>query len=819
MSLMASSSGAGGGSGANSASGWGSGAGGRPPGGAGGPTPSGFISRYQILEKIGEGGMGSLYLARDPAIDRLLAIKLLRRGYDTDELRGRFTREAQAAGRLRHPNIVTIFDVGEHEGDPFIAMEFLAGETIDELIRHGARLSLARRLKLLEELCDGLSYAHRAGIVHRDIKPANLIVDSEGILKILDFGIVRLEEGGSTAAGMLVGTVNYMSPEQVQGGEIDHRSDIFAVGLVAYELLTSRQAFPGTIKSGLLNRILNVQYEPLRTVLPQLDPDVASIVETALKADPAERYQDLARMRNDLMRARQRIEAMEERVVDDMTSGGGETLFVTAPGIPTPIAGTPRSSPSIQAAERAFESGDYRKALTLAGRTAASEPGDHQASAMLARAQAALLERGRTLESSGIVARPGSAAATPSGVASGSGVAAPSGAVLPSGSVPVSGTYAAQAAHPLLWAIAGAVLILVVIVAGVLVPQMLNRRDDTPEQRSATPQEEQATPTQPRDAETAPAGDGQRAAATLPAASGPADRGATPPRPDPPPQRETPRQSRSASTATPPPASPASPAVPSIARAGRDVPVPRRTNFVEPQYPPAAAEAGLSGTVKLEITIGRDGRVADARVVDSVRGLDEAAVAAVRRWEYAPSALGGKPVPVLHVVNVEFTPPARPASTTPPPAEPAAKTPAQQPPVQQERPAPPPQTSARSTAPPAAPPAKPDPEAEKVRIRETLKRYEAAWEARDAAAVARVHDLSASDLSSVRGTLANAREYAMDIDVKDIRLDLDGRRATAICRVSRRFDARVGGTFNPPPATNTFTLERRGDAWIITSLK
>src|SRR5918994_382696 len=238
-------------SGSGSGSGSASGAGGGRRGASGGYTPSGFISRYQILEKIGEGGMGALFLARDPAIDRLLAIKLLRRGFDSDELRSRFAREAKAAGRLRHPNIVTIFDVGEHDGDPFIAMEFLAGETLQELIRHGARLSLARRLKLLEELCDGLSYAHRAGLVHRDIKPANLMVDAEGVLKILDFGIVRLEEGGSTAAGMLVGTVNYMSPEQVHGGEIDHRSDIFAVGLVAYELLTARQAFRGSIKEGL----------------------------------------------------------------------------------------------------------------------------------------------------------------------------------------------------------------------------------------------------------------------------------------------------------------------------------------------------------------------------------------------------------------------------------------------------------------------------------------------------------------------------------------------------------------------------------------
>src|SRR5687768_6354644 len=273
----------------------------RPPA-ASSPTPSGFISRYQILEKIGEGGMGSLYLARDPAIDRLVVIKLLRRGFDTPELRERFAREARAAGRLRHPNIVTIFDVGEHNGDPFIAMEFLAGETLDQLIRHGARLSLGRRLKLIEELCEGLAYARRAGIVHRDVKPANLMVDSEGIVKILDFGIVRLDDAGGTQSGVMVGTVNYMSPEQVVGSGVDSRSDIFAVGLVAYELLSSRQAFPGTLKDGLLNRILNGSPEPLASLVPNLDPEVVAIVEQAMRRDPAERYPDLARMRNDIVR-------------------------------------------------------------------------------------------------------------------------------------------------------------------------------------------------------------------------------------------------------------------------------------------------------------------------------------------------------------------------------------------------------------------------------------------------------------------------------------------------------------------------------------
>ncbi len=377
----------------------GSGSGGRGPA-APAVTPSGFVSRYQVLEKIGEGGMGSLYLARDPAIDRLVAIKVLRRGYDTPELRERFTREARAAGRLRHPNIVTIFDVGEHAGDPFIAMEFLAGETMAELVAHGARLSLARRLKLTEELCDGLAYAHRAGIVHRDIKPANLMVDAEGVLKILDFGIVRLDESVVTQSGVLVGTVNYMSPEQVMGAGVDHRSDIFAVGLVAYELLTGRQAFPGTLKDGLFNRILTVAFEPITARLPELDPAIAAVVERALQREPAARYQDLARMRNDLARVRQRLEAAEEADLEQVGVDSGETVISMTPA-PTPAAGVPAgSSPVVEAAERALASGDFRAALTLAGRSAATAPNDPSAGRIMAQAQAGLLERGRSLESS-----------------------------------------------------------------------------------------------------------------------------------------------------------------------------------------------------------------------------------------------------------------------------------------------------------------------------------------------------------------------------------------------------------------------------------
>ena len=165
------------------------------------------IARYQIIRSLGEGGMGSVYLAKDPAIDRFIAIKLLRSGFDDESMRERFRREAKAVGQLHHTNIVTIFDVGEHDGDPFIAMEYVEGQTVAQVIRSGAEVPLPSAIGWMEGLCAGLHYAHRRGIVHRDIKPANLVVDEDNKVKILDFGIARGPASGMTQVGMLMGEV------------------------------------------------------------------------------------------------------------------------------------------------------------------------------------------------------------------------------------------------------------------------------------------------------------------------------------------------------------------------------------------------------------------------------------------------------------------------------------------------------------------------------------------------------------------------------------------------------------------------------------
>jgi hypothetical protein len=278
-----------------------------------GSTRPDTIGRYKIVESIGGGGMGTLYLARDPKIaNRQVVIKLLREGFDNPELRERFAREADAAGGLRHANVVTIFDVGEFDGQPFIAMDYIQGETLIELIQRDARLSLGRKLQLMDELCAGLHYAHRAGVVHRDIKPANIMVDQDGVLKILDFGIARLGGSGMTQVGMVMGTLNYMSPEQMEGRTVDARADQFSAGAVFYELLSYRRAFPGELP-GVVHKIMTGTREPLATLLPNADPGLIAIVDRCMAHVADDRYADMLAVRRDLAPVRQRVAADEQK--------------------------------------------------------------------------------------------------------------------------------------------------------------------------------------------------------------------------------------------------------------------------------------------------------------------------------------------------------------------------------------------------------------------------------------------------------------------------------------------------------------------------
>jgi serine/threonine protein kinase len=267
------------------------------------------IGRYQVVEKLASGGMGTVYLARDPVIERLVAIKLLREGFESSELRERFFREARSAGGLVHVNIVAIYDLGEHESQPYIAMEYVPGETIQNLIARRAEIPLVRKLQWLEEISAGLHYAHRSGIVHRDIKPGNLMIDAEGTAKILDFGIARVDDqsGSDTRPGTLIGTLNYMSPEQVTGqSNLNARADIFSFGAVAYELLSYQQAFPGGLPQAL-NAILQVMPPALAAIVPGIDPDLSAIVDRCLAKSPEDRYLGFEDVRTALAAVRSRL--------------------------------------------------------------------------------------------------------------------------------------------------------------------------------------------------------------------------------------------------------------------------------------------------------------------------------------------------------------------------------------------------------------------------------------------------------------------------------------------------------------------------------
>ena len=271
------------------------------------PRPA-KVGRYEIVDHLGAGGMGTVYLATDPLLRRTVAIKLLT--VHDDELRERFAREARSAASLRHNNIVTIYDVGEDEGKPFLAMEFIDGESMAELIRRRGATDVEKRLRLMIDLCSGLGYAHRNGIIHRDIKPGNLMITSEGPLKILDFGLARITTDGTstglTTAGSILGTPHYMSPEQIEGRPVDQRSDIFAVGLVLYELLTYQRAYTGESAHVVLHHIITKSPRPMQELVPDIDPELVRIVDKATDKTPDRRYQDLAALAADIERVRER---------------------------------------------------------------------------------------------------------------------------------------------------------------------------------------------------------------------------------------------------------------------------------------------------------------------------------------------------------------------------------------------------------------------------------------------------------------------------------------------------------------------------------
>lgn len=257
------------------------------------------IGRYQVLERLGEGAMADVYRAHDPGIGRVVAIKVLKPEYArNDDIGRRFLREARAAGALNHPNIATIHDVGEADGVAYLAMELVEGRPLDAVLKAGGRMAHERILPLARQLADALAYAHRAGVVHRDVKPSNIILSEDGrTAKLLDFGVARLGDAdpaslARTQVGQLIGTPRYMSPEQALGLPVDGRADLFSLGVVLYEMVTGKVAFPGTSLATLAIQIARDKVEPVDRSTAGCPPGLRFIIDKLLTKKPEARFPD-----------------------------------------------------------------------------------------------------------------------------------------------------------------------------------------------------------------------------------------------------------------------------------------------------------------------------------------------------------------------------------------------------------------------------------------------------------------------------------------------------------------------------------------------
>jgi hypothetical protein len=320
------------------------------------------IGKYKILERIGRGGMGTIFKAHDPILNRAVALKVISTDLDvTDEIRARFFREAQACARLSHPNIVTVYDMGEDSGRLFIVMELLEGVELRRLITDRTPMALEDKLAVMIHVCDGLAYAHQRGIVHRDIKPGNIMRLRNGQVKILDFGIAQMEsvQESLTRTGLIMGTLRYMAPEQIRG-RADHRADIFAVGAVLHEFLALQPPFNASDPIQLIEQLRAEDPTPLHVLDPTIPPELSDIVAWAMRKDPAERASDLVEVRARIERLQRTLAAEAQRVDERVRARRDqlrrlEAALASRVGAPredqTAILNDPRTLAALQALE------------------------------------------------------------------------------------------------------------------------------------------------------------------------------------------------------------------------------------------------------------------------------------------------------------------------------------------------------------------------------------------------------------------------------------------------------------------------------------
>jgi eukaryotic-like serine/threonine-protein kinase len=259
------------------------------------------IGRYEILEEIGRGAMGVVFKGRDPLIGRAVAVKTITSGVaESGDMLERFYREARAAGGLQHPNIVTIYEMAESGGAPFIAMEYLEGESLEKLIARKPSLALSTKLDYVVQACRALDFAHRRGVIHRDIKPANIVVTHDGVVKVVDFGIARIADTSKTQTGTLLGTLAYMSPEQLRGLPVDASCDIWAMGVVLYELIAYQRPFSGDNHAAVLVSILQDEPLSIQQLVRECPLELERLVWRALLKNEKERYSTMAELLKEL---------------------------------------------------------------------------------------------------------------------------------------------------------------------------------------------------------------------------------------------------------------------------------------------------------------------------------------------------------------------------------------------------------------------------------------------------------------------------------------------------------------------------------------
>jgi serine/threonine-protein kinase len=286
------------------------------------------IGRYELKGRLGQGGFGSVHRAYDPVMRRAVAIKLLSAISDPDML-ARFRREADTTGNLKHKNIVTVFDFGEHDQQPYLVMELLEGRSLKEVIKSGVKLPLHSAVSIFVEIGEALEYAHARGVIHRDIKPANIMLLPDGSAKVLDFGIARAtDQSRQSVIGQIIGTIEYMPPDQVQGAEADHLGDIYSFGLTCYELLSGHQPFRADSLPALFYRIATVVAPPLSELMPACPEELQAILQTAMAKDRAQRYPSMGDLLLDLKRVDQSLKhdraALAVQEAQDLLRAGAD---------------------------------------------------------------------------------------------------------------------------------------------------------------------------------------------------------------------------------------------------------------------------------------------------------------------------------------------------------------------------------------------------------------------------------------------------------------------------------------------------------------